>query len=255
MSEQQNASSQAGEIYREQVTMAGYELLSDLHDLTYHQGDGQNLGFEVEQYGISDVVENLRSVATRARDIATAAVQALQQAEAGHSWMTSEAPKRCANCGYPIDVTAVDEWRICRDQPEHNWCHRFNPLTSTEADEDSDRASVIEEDEYTAYCEDRERAGGPWHGDSVELVFPDGRTVQGTWYVPGPAPLTAPVVLDWNDTEADPASAQVRVIGLAEDDLDTPWVPSLEDLARGAEMAAALAVPAQPENEQDGDEL
>jgi hypothetical protein len=247
MTEQQSTNIPAGEIYREKVLMAGHDLLSGLNDITFHNG-GESLAFEVTHYGLEYVAENLRSIAERAQRSAATTIEALQQAEAGHAWMTSACAMRCANCGDSIDIEA-DEWRICRGWAEHTWCHLPNTRfpNATPEDEDADRASVIEEDEYAAYCIDRELAGGPWHGDSVELTFPDGRKVQGTWYVPGPAPLGAPIVLNWivrdrRDVEVSPAGAHVSVIGLAEDTTDI-WVSSLEDLAGGEKFAAGLGVP------------
>jgi hypothetical protein len=235
VNEQQNESIPADEFYREQVHLIGYELLSDLHDLTFHQGDGQCLRFEVESFGVAYVVENLRRVTERAQAIAAAAIEALHSAEAARTWMVSGRPMRCATCGYDIDTEVVEEWWICRDVPEHTYCHRPDA-----GEEDQRRAWVVEDDELGAYCEDRERAGGPFHGDEVELRYPDGRSVYGTWYIPGLAPLSPPIVLDNNDAEVDPAGAQVSVSGLGEDFTDYS-VPSLEDLARGAQMAAALA--------------
>ena len=229
--QQQSKSITADEIHREKVLVAGYELLSNLNDITFHNS-GDSLAFEATQYGLTYMVENLRSIAERAQRIATATLEDLHQAEAGHAWLASIGPKQCANCGRPIDIE-IDEWQICRNQAEHTWCHRPD---ATEQDEDSDRASVIEEAEYEAYCQDRERSGGPVHGDEVALTLPDGRKVEGTWYVPGPAPLSAPIVLLWNGTEVTTAGAKVSVTGLVED-FSEIWVSSLEDLSHVAALA------------------
>jgi hypothetical protein len=248
---QENTNIPADEIYRERVLMAGYDLLSELHDIDFHNS-GESLGFEATEYGITFVVANLRTIAERAQKAATAALEALHQAEAVHTWLVSAGPRWCANCGEAIDVE-FGEVRICRGRAEHEWCHLPN---ATEQDEDSDRENVLEEDEYTAYCEDRERSGGPRHDDQVTLTFPDGRTVEGAWYVPGPAPLSAPIVVTFDVTEVSaasvvvisraaevsPAGAQVSVSGLGEDFIEY-GPPSLDDLARGAQWAAALAAP------------
>jgi hypothetical protein len=249
---QQSPSIPADEIYREQVLMAGYGLLSELHDIDFHNS-GESLGFEATEYGITFMVDNLRDIAERAQKAATAALEALHQAEAVHTWLVSASPRWCANCGEEIDVE-YGEVRICRGRAEHEWCHL---PTATEQDEDRDRACVIEEAEYTAYCENRERTGGPRHDDHVTLTFPDGRKVEGAWYVPGPAPLSAPIVMAFDVTEVgpagvvvtseasevSPAGAQVSVSGLGEDFTEY-FVSSLEDLARGAQMAAAWLAPA-----------
>ena len=227
--QQQSTSITADEIHREKVLMAGYELLSNLTDITFHN-NGESLAFEATEYGLTYMVENLRSIAERAQRIAISTLEDLHQAEAGHAWMTSAGPKRCANCGQSIDLEA-DEWQICRTLAEHTWCHRLN---RTEQDEDIDRATVIEEAEYEAYCLDRECSGGPVHGDEVALTLSDGRKVEGTWYVPG-APLSAPIVLLWNGTEITSAGAQLSVTGLVED-FSEIWVPSLEDLSRVAAL-------------------
>jgi hypothetical protein len=253
MSEHQdNTNIPVDEIYQEKILAAGYDLLSELHDLTFHQGDGQGLRFDIEHYGVSYVVEDLRGTAERARRIAVTAIEALHQAETIRNWLRSGRPAMCANCGDSIDV--AEEWRICRELPEHSWCHRPN---ATEQ-EDHDRANVIMDAEHEAYCEDRDRAGGPRHDDIVTLTFPDGRTVDGDWYVPGPAPLGAPIVLDADGTEVSPVGAQINVSGLRED-----WIeygpPSLQDLALGAAFAAAVAgiAPGQDEpateHEEEGD--
>jgi hypothetical protein len=251
VNEQQNESVPAEEFYREKVCMTGWQLRSDLYDLTYHEGDGQSLRSEIENYGIAYMVENLRSIAERAQLIAAIAIEDLYQAEAARTWMGSGRPMRCATCGQDIDPVLVQEWRICREMPEHTYCHRPEAIE----DEDRCRAWVIEDDELGAYCENRERAGGPFHGDEVELRYPDGRSVYGTWYIPGPAPLSPPIVLDSNDAEFDPAGAQVSVSGLGEDFTDYA-VPSLDDLARGAEFAAAMVGQTQPQNRvlRDGED-
>lgn len=251
MTEQQNTNTPADEIYREQVLMAGYDLLSELHDIDFHNS-GESLGFEATEYGMAFVVENLRTIAERAQATATAALEALHQAEAVHTWLVSAGPRWCANCGEAID-TEFGEVRICRGRAEHEWCHLPN---ATEQDEDRDRACVIEEAEYTAYCENRERTGGPRHDDHVTLTFPDGSTVEGIWHVPGPAPLSAPIVVTFDlaehsaagvaviseATDVSPAGAQVSVTGLGEDFIDY-GPPSLQDLARAAEWAAAWSAP------------
>jgi hypothetical protein len=251
---QQGPSIPADEIYREQVLAAGYDLLSSLHDITFHQGDGQDLAVEATQDGIAYMVENLRHIAERAQSIATTTLESLQQAEAVRTWIVSAGPRWCANCGELIDVE-YGEVRICRGRAEHEWCHLPNTRfpNATEQDEDRDRAYVIEDAEQAAYCEDRERSGGPRHDDHVTVTFPDGRRVEGAWYVPGPAPLSAPIVVTFDVTEVSPAGvvvisqatevsptgAQVSVSGLGEDFIEY-GPPSLEDLARGAELAAAF---------------
>lgn len=223
------------EAYREQVLMAGYDFLSDLRAITYHQS-GDGLAFMASTYGLDCVVEELQSLADRVQAIGTAATQSLAQAIARWGWAMAGRVKWCANCGGNIEA-ASSEWQICRGLPEHIWCHLPN---ATSEDEDRDRAGVLNEAEEVAYCEDRMRNGGPHHGDSVELTFPDGRQVQGAWYVPGPAPLGAPIVLDWSDdSDVSPADAQVQVIGT--DAAFGGWVLSVEDLRRREEFRAQLA--------------
>jgi hypothetical protein len=195
--------------YDDDIRIAGSRFLAELHDITFHYGDGSSDPSILDE-PIDHVAATLAHVIDRVRTAADTTAQAIATAIGCRAWASGGAPMRCQLCGLDIDPTQ-ENWRVCDGWAEHPACHQDDAIAEAQ-----DRAWTIDEDEYQAHLANRAYTG-PQPGDRVRLTHDDSSTLEGTWAL---GPDGQPVLRHDDGTTHHHVTGHVRcdVIDLADDE-------------------------------------
>ena len=159
---------------RRDVMEAAAVLLSQVHDVdVHHYSDGPPAWLYDQP--TEDAAQTVLALTDHLTTTAQAAATAVRASLARRDWLLTGRPLRCLACDEGIDPT-LEERRVCRGAAEHAVCH----LEDTKA-EDADRAFTVTEAERAAHLEERNRTGGPRPNDLVDLIYPDGHTIEAIW--------------------------------------------------------------------------